>query len=1035
MVQERQHLQSTKTQTQKDVHPIIDLCDKTKRLNINHMHIPSNDDHFPPSPSPNIKCNEVAYAIINRADMSVGYMDGTGRFPQRSSRGNEYILIGYHFDGNAILGQPIKNRSADTLTTAWETIHKQYETSGNSPQIYVLDNEKSSTLIQAFNKNGVTYQLVPPNNHRSNMAERAIQTFKHHFKSGLATCDPDFPLAEWDRLIQQAIITLNLLRASRTNPKISAYTHIFGEFDFKSTPLAPPGTKIVAHIKPQNRNSWDLNGAVGFYIGPALAHYRCITGYFPKTKSERVCDTVQYISNTIAIPKTNIDDYLRQSATDIIDILTKPPSSTYPSLSAGDPIRNGLLELATLLKRADPITNGTEAPAPPRVQEKLAPPRVQTTLKPSKVHEPPVPLKNHIGVDALNPINNLPKNNRFNNSKNHRYPLRSLTKHHLNLASTSLSHRDHFIQSLNHIYDPKGKRLSIDKLLESKERLVWLRGLSNEWGRLANGNVFGIKGTNTIKFISRNEVPHNQDVTYATFVCDYKPLKTEIHRVRITVGGDRLECSDDTGSPAANLVETKILVNSTISDAKYGARFMSSDIVNYFLASPMPNAEYMKVKVKHLPEDIRIRYNIDDLVTTDGFVYIRIEKGMYGLKNAAILAYDNLKINLGAHGYHPVEGTVGLWKHDTKRTRFCVCVDDFGIKYFSKADAQHLLNAIGTKYKYTVDWTGCNYCGLTFKWCYEKGYVDISMPGYVKKALSRLNHSLSKSPQLSPHQHVAFRYAQKGQQQMATNLEHSPDLTPHDRQHLQSIVGTLLYYGRALEYSILPALNDIAREQATPTVSTMTRAKRVLDYVATYSDAYLRYYASDMVLHVDSDAAYLIAPQAKSRVAGFYHLSTLPSKSKTPPMNGGVLVECKTLRHVVASAAEAEIAGIFHNAQTIIPLRRILVALNHPQPPTPIKTDNSTANGFIHKNIHQKRSKSWDMRYYWLRDKMTQKKLHVFWEKGLSNNADYFTKHHPTKYHQLIRPKYIRDKIPTPTRQQNLANHLSILYSNFTSVS
>jgi hypothetical protein len=118
MVQERQHLQSTKTQTQKDVHPIIDLCDKTKRLNINHMHIPSNDDHFPPSPSPNIKCNEVAYAIINRADMSVGYMDGTGRFPQRSSRGNEYILIGYHFDGNAILGQPIKNRSADTLTTA-----------------------------------------------------------------------------------------------------------------------------------------------------------------------------------------------------------------------------------------------------------------------------------------------------------------------------------------------------------------------------------------------------------------------------------------------------------------------------------------------------------------------------------------------------------------------------------------------------------------------------------------------------------------------------------------------------------------------------------------------------------------------------------------------------------------------------------------------------------------------------------------------------------------------------------------------------
>ena len=72
---------------------------------------------------------------------------------------------------------------------------------------------------------------------------------------------------------------------------------------------------------------------------------------------------------------------------------------------------------------------------------------------------------------------------------------------------------------------------------------------------------------------------------------------------------------------------------------------------------------------------------------------------------------------------------------------------------------------------------------------------------------------------------------------------------------------------------------------------------------------------------------------------------------------------------------ESEVAGIFHNAQIIISLRRILKALNHPQPPTPLKTDNSIANGFVHKNIQQKRSKSWDMRFYWLRDKILQKKI------------------------------------------------------------
>ena len=115
----------------------------------------------------------------------------------------------------------------------------------------------------------------------------------------------------------------------------------------------------------------------------------------------------------------------------------------------------------------------------------------------------------------------------------------------------------------------------------------------------------------------------------------------------------------------------------------------------------------------------------------------------------------------------------------------------------------------------------------------------------------------------------------------------------------------------------------------------------------------------------------------------------------------------------MASAAEAEVAGIFHNAQTTILIRRILRALNHPQPPTPIKTDNSTANGFIHNNIHQKRSKSWDMRYYWLREKYLHKQIQFFWEKGQTNDADYFTKHHPAKYHRSIRSKYIKDKTPT----------------------
>ena len=88
------------------------------------------------------------------------------------------------------------------------------------------------------------------------------------------------------------------------------------------------------------------------------------------------------------------------------------------------------------------------------------------------------------------------------------------------------------------------------------------------------------------------------------------------------------------------------------------------------------------------------------------------------------------------------------------------------------------------------------------------------------------------------------------------------------------------------------------------------------------------------------------------------------------------------LKHVVASAAEAETAALFHNAHNTIPIRRILTALGHSQLPTPIKTDNNTAHGFVHNNIHLRKSKTWDMRYYWLKDKQNQNKVNIYWKKG-----------------------------------------------------
>ena len=117
------------------------------------------------------------------------------------------------------------------------------------------------------------------------------------------------------------------------------------------------------------------------------------------------------------------------------------------------------------------------------------------------------------------------------------------------------------------------------------------------------------------------------------------------------------------------------------------------------------------------------------------------------------------------------------------------------------------------------------------------------------------------------------------------------------------------------------------------------------------------------------------------------------------------LIVCKSIHSVVASAAEAETGGLFYHRQDAMIIRHSLQALGHPQPETPIKTgDNSTTTGFIYDNIRQRKSKTWDMRWNWLRDKKTHEVLNYYWDAGKNSNADYFTKHHAPKHHRDMCP-------------------------------
>jgi hypothetical protein len=200
------------------------------------------------------KCNYI-YAVVMGTNQI--YTDLTGRFTTTSLSGNKYILILYDYDRNSVLSAPMKNQGDKDMIRAFDVLIQSLIIRGLKPHLQRLDNEASLALRNYLTKQGIDYQLAPPHIHQRNNAERAIQTLKNHFIAGLFFMDPTFPLKLWDKLLPQATITLNLLRKSRINPRMSAYAQINGHFNFNKTPLAPPGTRIVAHEKPDQRASWD----------------------------------------------------------------------------------------------------------------------------------------------------------------------------------------------------------------------------------------------------------------------------------------------------------------------------------------------------------------------------------------------------------------------------------------------------------------------------------------------------------------------------------------------------------------------------------------------------------------------------------------------------------------------------------------------------------------------------------------------------------------------------------------------------------
>jgi hypothetical protein len=154
-------------------------------------------------------------------------------------------------------------------------------------------------------------------------------------------------------------------------------------------------------------------------------------------------------------------------------------------------------------------------------------------------------------------------------------------------------------------------------------------------------------------------------------------------------------------------------------------------------------------------------------------------------------------------------------------------------------------------------------------------------------------------------------------------------------------------------------LGSVATQQANPTENTMKKVQQFLDYASTHPDAIATYHASDMVLAGHSNALYLSKSKACSWAGRHFFVSSITAQ---PPINGTILTIAQIIKAVMSLAAEAEVGALYINCREAFLAHHTLIFMGHPQPPTPMQTDNTTALGVVNNNVIQK-LKAMDMKY------------------------------------------------------------------------
>ena len=547
---------------------------------------------------------------------------------------------------------------------------------------------------------------------------------------------------------------------------------------------------------------------------------------------------------------------------------------------------------------------------------------------------------------------------------------------------------------------------------EDGNKLVYHRAKAGPngalWENAAGQEISRLIESQTGSWVHLSDIPKARKIAYYNPRCRTKIKNGElVYRVRGTIGGDQVDFDGDTAAYTASMQTLKLLLNSVVSTE--GGKFATADIKDYYLGTPLLDkhgnaaVEYMRIALDHIPADVQEKYDLAQFAH-NGAVYMKIAKSIYGLPQAGRQAQDRLVKHLKADGYLQCKNTPSLFRHNTRDIAFTLVVDDFGIKYTKEEDLEHFLATLRKLYEITEDRALTQkYVGITIYHDRAAHTIQLSMPGYVAMALVRFNMETATGAN-SPAIYVPPEYGAKVQ------YDEVDDDTPADaatKTRIQQIVGVFLFYARAVDPTMLCAINKLASKQAAPTADIATQADRILQYASRFPNASIIIRASDMQLRCHSDASYLSEAHSRSRAGGILFLGAI---DPVHGVNGAIDYLSCIINTVVASATEAEYAALFLVGREATSASQTLIDLGHPQQATLIICDNACAVGIANRAVKQKQSKSINMRYHWIRDQVDLDAFVIKWEPGSENLADYFTKNHPVHHHKSMRNVYVTDK-------------------------